>query len=77
MVKIVSRCLILFVVELILFHFAELKDKSNIIGDKWMLSPKEIAQHDGIGVLGSEYLSTSCVKGRLIKSRYIHVYQFL
>ena len=33
-----------------------------------MLSPKEIAQHDGIGVLGNEYLSTSCVKGKFNKN---------
>ena len=31
-----------------------------------MLTPKEIAQHDGIRVLGSDYLSTSCVKGQFI-----------
>ena len=54
-----------------IFSLAELKENSNIIGDKWMLSPKEIAQHDGIGVLGSEYLSTSCVKGSTIKSSTI------
>ena len=43
-----------------------------------MLSPKEIAQHDGIGVLGSEYLSTSCVKGKFNKNRYIYqILQFL
>ena len=34
-----------------------------------MLTPKEIAQHDGIRVLGSDYLSTSCVKGQLINTR--------
>ena len=32
--------------------------------DYWNLKAKDVAHHDGIKVLGGEYLSTTCIKGQ-------------